>query len=169
MQPSVGWLDYSQTLGGDPSPSNNHYLIKHAVVVQIVRRDNALKLSLRQVLALYRQGEEISCYSVHLAQSQYQSHHHACKRVSELCSIQRLVSVRVEHLEDLSNDPKYLSTTIVMSRSQSLNGSCLDAVTWSGGSVSKYCLMKERTSACTWSIGAAAVDLCAGRASAQGM
>ena len=40
--------------------TNNEYLIKHAVVVQIVRCDDALELRLRQLLALYlKEGREI--------------------------------------------------------------------------------------------------------------
>jgi hypothetical protein len=36
--------------------------------------------------------------------------YHASKGVSELDSVQPLVSVRIEHLKDLSNSPKHLST-----------------------------------------------------------
>ena len=98
--------------------------------------------------------------------------YHACEGVSELCSIQRLVAIRVENLEDLSNGPKHLTTSIAShAHTQSTRTYCLDsvAVTWSGGSFSKCCLMKELTSACAWSIAAAAVDPCAGLASAQSM
>ena len=165
--------------------TNNEYLIKHAVVVQVVRCDDALELRLRQLLALFykgRQGDSARycCKDkpkpaiAAQSKSRYCCHHHACEGVSELCSIQRLVAIRVEHFEDLSNGPKHLITSIAshaLAHSQSTSTYCLDsvAVTWSGGSFSKCCLMKELTSACAWSIAAAAVDPCAGLASAQSM
>jgi hypothetical protein len=101
--------------------TNNEYLIKHAVVVQVVRCDDALELRLRQLLALFykrRQGDSARycCKDkpkpAIAPQSKYCSHHHACEGVSELCSIQRLVAIRVEHLEDLSNGPKHLTASI---------------------------------------------------------
>ena len=108
---------------------SGRYLIKHAVVVQVMSCCDGLQLSLRQVLALQTTrsatsqrvnsiklctgsqrlwlAEASNMFSIHIKPRP----HHACEGVSELGCVQPLVSVRVKHLKDLSNGPKHLRPT----------------------------------------------------------